>query len=317
MLTEFKFVQGAVARKDFLPALTHFVIEGGTVRGFNGTIALCAPVPLDLECKPKAEPLVRAIGNCDDTIQLSLTKAGRLSVRSGSFKAFVDCVDGETPHVVPTGERCEVNGAALLAALKAVEPFIGEDASRPWCNGVLLAGPSVYATNNIIAVEYWAGSTLPIVVNLPRMAVRELLRIGTEPVGAQFDETSVTFHYPEGRWLRTQLLPSDWPDLTRVLNVEASPQPFPPGIFPAIAKLKPFADKLRRVYFRDGQACTHEAEGEGASASVEGLAHAGVYNADMLELLDGVAHSVDFSLYPRPCPFQGERLRGVIIGMRA
>jgi len=29
MLRELKFVQGAVAKKDLLPAMTHFAIEGG------------------------------------------------------------------------------------------------------------------------------------------------------------------------------------------------------------------------------------------------------------------------------------------------
>lgn len=317
MLAELKFVQGAVAKKDFLPALTHFVIEGGTVRGYNGTIALCSPIPFDIACKPKAEPLVRAIANCSDTVTLSLTPAGRLSVRSGSFKAFVECVEGETPHAKPSGQRVDVDGVALLQALKAVQPFIGEDASRPWCNGVLLRGPSVFATNNITLVEYWAGSTLPLVVNIPRAAVKELLRVGDAPTHAQYDDHSVTFHYDGGRWLRTQLLSSEWPDLSRVLDQPSNPQPMDPRVFEGLKVIKPFADKLERVLFRDGSLCTHEVEGEGASYAVEGLAVAGAYNISMLELLDGVAQTADFSTYPKPCLFYGERLRGAIVGMKA
>jgi DNA polymerase III sliding clamp (beta) subunit (PCNA family) len=316
MLADLKFVQGAVAKKDFLPALTHFCIENGTVRGYNGTIALCSPIPFDIACKPKAETLVRAIGNCADTVQLSLTPAGRLSVKSGSFKTFIDCVDGETPHLLPTGQRVEVNGVALLAGLKAVQAFIGEDASRAWCNGVLLKGGSMFATNNVTLVEFWAGSTLPIVANLPRTAVRELIRIGEPPSHAQYDETSVTFHYEGRRWLRTQLLPADWPDLSRVLDQPCTPQPVDSRIFEALEVIKPFADKLGRVLFQGGSMCTHEAEGEGASYAVDGLAVDGVYNIEMLELLQGVAVQVDFTTYPKPCLFFGENIRGAIIGMR-
>lgn len=317
MLADFKFVQGAVAKKDFLPALTHFMIENGTVRGYNGTIALSTPVPLDIACKPKAEALVRAISNCTDTVQLSMTKAGRLSVRSGSFKAFVDCVDGETPHVMPTGQRADVDGAALIAGLAAIQPFIGEDASRPWCNGVLLHGQSVFATNNVIVAEYWAGRTLPISVNLPRMAVRELLRIGDPPAWAQYDENSVTFHYPEGRWLRTQLLPADWPNLSRILDQESAQAPVPEGLFDALSVVRSFVDKLGRVFFREGHVCTHEVEGEGASYDVPGLTTAGVYNVEMLSLLQGIAKTIDLTAYPKPCLFTGERLRGAIVGMKA
>ena len=305
MLADLKFVQGAVAKKDFLPALTHF-----------GTIALCSPIPFDIACKPKAETLVRAIGNCTDTVQLSLTPAGRLSVKSGGFKTFIDCVDGETPHALPSGQQVDVNGPALLAGLKAVQEFIGEDASRAWCNGVLLKGASMFATNNVTLVEFWAGSTLPIVVNLPRAAVRELLRINEPPTHAQYDEHCVTFHYEGRRWLRTQLLPADWPDLSRVLDQPCTPLPIDSRIFEGIANIKHFADKLNRVIFRDGAMCTHDADGEGASYAVEGLAVDGVYNMEMLELLQGVAQQADFTTYPKPCLFFGENLRGAIIGMR-
>jgi hypothetical protein len=317
MLAELKFVMGAVAKKDFLPALTHFVVENGTVRGYNGTIALCSPIPFDIACKPKAEPLVRAIGNCKDTVTLSMTPAGRLSVRSGSFKAFVECAEGETPHMLPSGERVDFDGTVLLAALEAVWPFIGSDASRPWCNGVLLRGPSVFATNNVTLVEYWAGATLPIVVNLPRAAVKELLRIGEPPTHAQYEDNSVTFHYEGGKWLRTQLLSAEWPDLSRVLDRPSNPVPIDALLFEGLGVIKPFADKMCRVMFKDGMLRTHETDGEGAAFAVDGLAPAGVYNIEMLELLQGSASTVDFSTYPNPCMFFGDKLRGAIVGMRA
>lgn len=316
MLEDLRFVQGAVAKKDMLPALTHFVMENGTVRGFNGVLALCSKIAFDLACKPKADTLIRAINNCKDTVQLSLTPAGRLSVKSGGFKAFVDCVDGETPHVLPTGKFCKLDGVALITALKAVQPFIGEDASRPWANGVLLKGPSVFATNNVTLVEYWAGETLPIVVNLPRAAVKEILRINQPPIDAQYDDTSVTLHYEGGRWLRTQLLPADWPDLAKVLDQPHNAQPLDTRLFEGLEVIKPFADKLNRVLFREDGMHTHTGEGEGASYAVENLAVDGAYNIDMLELLNGAAQTVDFTTYPKPCLFFGDRLRGAIIGMR-
>lgn len=318
MLSELKFVQGSVAKKDLLPALTHFVIEAGTVRGYNGTIALCSPIPFDIACKPKAEPLVKAINNCAETVALAMTPAGRLSVKSGKFKTFVDCVEGETPHVKPSGTRTEIDGAALLAALKSVAPFIGEDASRPWCNGVLLRGPSVFATNNIALVEYWAGSTLPIELNVPRVAVKEMLRIGEPPTLAQYDDHSVTFYYEGERWLRTQLLPTAWPDLSRVLDaaVPGGAAPLPEGLFDGLRVVKPFVDKLGRILLSPGNLRTHEAEGEGATYDLPTFAHTGVFNVEMLELLEGIAHVADFSTYPKPCHFFGDRLRGAIVGMK-
>jgi DNA polymerase III sliding clamp (beta) subunit (PCNA family) len=318
MLAELKFVQGAVAKKDFIPSLSHFVIENGTVRGYNGMLALCTPIPFDIECKPKAEPLVKAISNCTETVQLALTAAGRLSIKSGKFKAFVDChPDESTPHVQPEGEHVVIDGAAMLQALKVVYPFIGDDASRPWSNGVLLLGQSAFATNNITLVEYWTGSSVPKPLNIPRAAIKELLRIDEAPEAVQMTETSITFHFTKGRWLRTQLFATQWPDLTKVLGRDSDPQPLDDRLFEALKTLKPFTDKAGRIIFRGaGKIATHDDETEGAGYEIDGFDHTGVYQIDMLNLLNGNAKSIDWSAYPSPCMFFGDRLRGAIIGMK-
>lgn len=316
MLSSLKFVMGAVAKKDLLPALTHFRIENGTVRGFNGTLALCSPIPLDIKCTPKAEPMVRAIGNCDDTVQMSMTPAGRLSIKSGSFKAFVDCVDGETPHVEPEGEFLEVDGPALLTALKTVWPFVGDDASRPWTNGVLLRGQSAFATNNVTLVEFWVGSTFPREANIPRAAIREMIRINEAPVKVQIAENSISFHYEDGKWIRSQLYSTEWPDLTKVLNKESNPLPMDERLFTALGKLKSFTDKNGRILIGDGRVCTHEDLNTGASVEIPELVHKGIYNIEMLNILESVVTRIDWSLYPAPCLFFGDRIRGAIVGMR-
>lgn len=318
MLTELKFVQGAVAKKDFIPSLTHFVIEDGTVRGYNGMLALCSPIPFDIECKPKAESLVKAIANCTETVQLAMTAAGRLSVKSGKFKAFVDCLpDASTPHVQPEGEHVAIDGGAMLQAIKVVSPFIGDDASRPWSNGVLLLGQSAFATNNITLVEYWTGSTVPRPLNIPRAAIKELLRIDEAPEAVQLTDTSITFHFSGQRWLRTQLFETKWPDLTKVLSRESNPKPLDDRLFEALKTLKPFADKAGRILFRGGgKIATHDDETEGAGYEIEGFDHTGVYQLEMLMLLQNGVTSIDWSLYPSPCMFFGDRLRGAIVGMK-
>lgn len=316
MLTALKFVQGSVAKKDFVPALTHFRIEDNTVRGFNGTLALCSPIPFDIACSPKGEPLVKAIALCSDTVQLTLTPAGRLSIKSGRFKAFVDCIEGDTPHALPEGDPVDINGDNLLAALKAVAPFVGEDASRPWANGVLLLGQSAFATNNVTLVEYWIGSNIPHPLNIPRAAVREMLRIGEAPIGMQVTANSITFHYNGSRWLRTQLYETGWPDLRKVLDRPSNPAPINAELFDALEAVKPFTDKLNTIRFADGNITTHVDPTEGAHYELDNFPHEGIYRLEMLQLLQGNAVSIDWSTYPAPCMWFGERMRGAIIGMR-
>lgn len=318
MLKELKFVQGAVAKKDLLPAMTHFRIEKGTVRSYNGTMAISSPIALDIDCCPKADAMVKAIANCEEATTISLTPTGKLSIRSGRFRAFVETIAGATPHVDPAGEPVQFDGARLLEAFRTLDQFIGIDASRPWTNGILLADGSAYATNNVCMVQYWMGDPFPRTINIPRAAVREVLRVGEAPTYAQLEAGSITFHYTDGRWIRSQLLETNWPMemVHKLLDQPNNPVPLHPDFFTGLGVLRSLADGGNRVYLRDGALRTSPDNPEEGAVYELDLPGEGLYNMNMLALLEGVVTSMDMTLYPGPCLFFGDRLRGAIIGMR-
>jgi DNA polymerase III sliding clamp (beta) subunit (PCNA family) len=316
MLKELKFVQGAVGKKDLLPAMTHFKIENGEVRGFNGKLAISSPIPFDINCAPKAEMLIRAISQCEETITLSMTPAGKLRIQSGKFRAFVEVVEGDTAHPMPEGQEVFFDGEQFVKACEILYPFIGDDASRYWTNGILLYGQSAFATNNVCLVEYWLGTAFPHIINVPRDCIREVLRVGEAPTHAQMDERSITFHYTNGRWIRSQLLETTWPDTTKILSGPSNPTPVNTELFDGIDALLKMADGSKRIYIKDGLLRTHLEEFTGGVYEMDGLNFEGCYNLAKMALLRGVVTHADFTLYPGPCLFFGERLRGAIIGMR-
>lgn len=314
MLDALKFVKGAVSTKDFVPALTHFHIQGGRITGYNGKLSLSAPVALDVDCCPKAIPFVRAVEACEETAQLHMTPSKKLAVRSGKFKAHVETLDAaDFPDVQPEGLQVAVDGE-LLGVLQTLYDFSAEDASRPWAAGVLLDGYTATATNNVVIVQQWLGYHFPYRANLPRYAVKEMLRIGEEPVGMLLSDKSATFFYEGDRWLRTQLNSLEWPDIGTLLDgLNGEAAAVPAGLFEALETLLPFADEQNRVYFKDGLLTTGE---DGASVEVPGLLDGPVFNIKMLRLLRGVAVDIDFHSYPAPVPFYGDKLRGAIAGIR-
>ena len=316
MLDALKFVQGSVAKKELVEGLTSFLIRDGQVQGFNGVIALGSPIELDIDCKPEAGPMIKAISNCDETVQLTMMANGKLNIKSGPFRVAIRCIDKETPHVFPEGDLYEIDGARFVHGVKSVAPFVGSDASRPWACGILINNGSLFATNNVTIAEYWFGNQFPIDCIIPSVAIKEILRIKANPTHIQVSKNNVTFHYPEGRWLRTQLIDAEWPDIRRILNVQCNAHPVDPGLFEGLHKIKPFAEDRPRVYIENGLARTHYDDAEGASFVLQDRSITGVYNIDILLLLENVVKTADFSLYPRPCAFFGENLRGVLIGER-
>lgn len=317
MLDQLRFVAGAVARKELLPAMSHFIIQDGSVRAYNGALALSAPLPFAINCRPKAAPLIAAIAQCQETIALAMTAAGKLRISSGPFKAYIDCIDEDSYHVQPEGVVIEFDGKAVLEAFHKLETFIGTDASRPWSNGILLKGQSAFATNNVIAAECWLGTPIPFQANVPRAAITEMLRINEPPTHAQLHANSISFHYADKRWIRSQLLDDSWPDMESILAVSSAQAPVDASLFDALENLKPFVDKLGRLYFKAGAvSSTSEPEEAGATVELPCITWEGVYPIAMLSLLKDVAVTADFSRYPLPCIFYGEKIRGAIVGMR-
>lgn len=314
MLKELQFVQGAVARKDFQPALNHFHIHNGHIQGYNGVLALSSPIALDLDVTPNAIQLVKAVRNCTEAISLSMTAAGRLAIKSGRFKAYIDCLPGGFPAISLSGKKIDLP-TPIIPALKVLQPCVAEDASRQWARGVLFRGQSMFATNNVVLVERFLGVEWPLDMNLPLEAINELLRIGEEPEYLLAEENAVTFCYSGERWLRTQLYANQWPDVARILDPESNPRPLP---FKAedLTALFPFLDDSGRLYVLDGVLATSLEDGAGARMEVVGLEQGGVYNAFMMQLAMERASSFDFSLYPKPCLFFGDKLRGALMGMR-
>lgn len=316
MLDALRFVQGSVAKKDYVPALQHFRIKNGEIRGYNGMLGLCSPIDLDMDITPRADQLVRAIQACKDTISLHLTPGGKLVVRSGKFKANVDCTTEQFPEVWPEGQRVELP-KGFLEKMRIAADFIAEDASRPWARGLLLRGQSIFATNNVILIEGWLPTPFPVTVNIPEAAVLELLRIGEEPEYLHITGNSVTFFFENKRWLKTQTYSAEWPDLSKILDVPSNPSPLPEGFWEALASLDRFTDDHGMLYLEKDSIATSLGDETGASIMLPESLIAGKFNIRHLSLLKSIATRIDFTTYPKPCLFFGDNgFRGAIMGMR-
>lgn len=322
MLDALRFVAAAVAKKDYVQGLTHFKIKDGRVTGFNGDIALSSDIDVDIDVFPKASALLAAIKACGETISLNVTPAGKLAVKSGKFKSFVECIpEDAVTYQEPEGESVELN-KAFLDGLRALAPVMGIDASRPWAMGIKVQSGSMLATNNVMLAEYWHGLDLPLDAVIPDIAINELLRINEVPTRVQITENSISFWWGEKRWLWSKLIEADqWP-VTRVqdiMSVEDGPQlPFPSGFAESVETLKPFLLEGSSVYLTSTHMQTSKHDGEGTSIEVDlpVVAEMQSYQHKQLSILTQVAQTIDWSSYPRPCMFRGVNLRGALVGQR-
>lgn len=323
MLDALRFVASAIARKDYVPALTHYKIRDGRVTGFNGIFALSSDIDVDLDVMPNAVKFIAAVRACpeDAPIALNVTPAGKLAVKSGKFKSYVDCLVPDTvaTWVEPEGEVVDL-GPHFMDGIRLLAPTMSIDASRGWAMGVKLQGEFMFTTNNVMMVQYWHGTPVPLDVVIPDLAIRELIRIGEKPTKIQVTGTSISFWFGPERWLRTNLLEGGaWPTdkLDRILAASNGQQvEFPADFFESIDKLKPFLGDHGTVYMTSEQLSTSRHEGEGTVIELENPVIDGMqaYHHNQIVLLSDLAKTIDWTAYPRPLMFLGDRLRGAIVG---
>lgn len=316
MLKDLKFVAGAVSRKNIVQALTHFRIENRTIRGFNGTIGLCSPIELDLDVTPHAEQLIRAVDACDGTIALHVTKSEKLSIKSGKFKSLVKCIPKvDFPEIMPEGDTVTLNGG-FLDAIKKLNTFISDDASRIWSRGILFKGQSAFATNNICLAEYQLGYTFPCVVNIPKIAINELIRINEEPISLQVTENRVAFHFSGDRWLTTQTYQNEWPDISTAIATDGNFREVDPELANILEKMARFTEDDAIYFNNDGYISTLVDYSEGTSYEYAKVPGDSLFDYNQLLKILNVATHIDLSKYPALCPFYGDSVRGVILGRR-
>lgn len=321
MLDQLKMVRGGVADKDLVPVLTHFHIYDGRIQGANGRIAIDAACEKfkDFSITVPAKKFLTAVDACSGEPKLSATEDS-LTITRGGFRARLPLAKHEDfPRAIPDETDYAFSESdGFISALSRLRPFVSDDASRMWACGILLKDGYAHATNNVVLARAPIGwSSLDDAINVPSLTVDELIRIGKDPVRVAGSNKSITFYYDDGSWLKTNVLDLGWPDISSFFSFDhdAVP-PVPDGLLSAVETVTPFsADMLSPVIlFGETGVSTREAD---SSAAFEGitLPEAAFQSKSLVPVLK-VARQLDLSRWPDACPFVGEGIDGVAIGVR-
>lgn len=311
-----------VSEKLGTPFETHIILKNKWAIAFNGIVAAGSPIEEELYCYPHNLMLIEALSKCDETYSLTQLDNGRLSIKSGKFKAVVPCLDPALmqealpdPLIAPITNR-------FKEAVEAVGVLASENAQHILTASVLMAGASVISTNRVMLLEYWHGLDLPPNIPLPKQFVAALVKCKKNLAGFGFSSCSATFWFEDGSWLRTQLYNDEWPDVSRILNREANLWSIDVNFFKALESVTPFVKADGNVYFNNGKLNSHPDENVGASYELSGIPNDVIYPAKQLAIMKPFVKRVDYkakginnSSY---ClVFEGDFVRGVISGRMA
>lgn len=315
MLDILNLIKGSVSKKDLFPILSHLHIYNGRIQGTNGKLAIDAKWPVKMPaCTVPANLFISAIAAGGDTFKIN-TDRTKLLIKGNNFKANIALADHDSfPRVVREGEQIKV-GEGLLASLRLrlLKPFIGIDASRPWACGVLLKQGKMYAVNNIVLAQTdspW--HSINEVINIPSQTIDELIRMG-DPVSIQIADNSISFNLNSGVWIKSQLLSNEWPDVDRMLTTNKVIRKVSPKLKPALERVESF--------FKGGEILNFDSTGLHTVTDLREIKIDGFkmpkcsFRYEPLKSVLNVATHIDFTQYPKACPWYGNKIKGVIVGV--
>lgn len=317
LLTALEFCS-CVSEKIGAPMETHIGLKANWAVAFNGVVAAGAPIQEDIYCYPHTLLFIEGLSKCDENFSLTQLDNGRLSVKSGKFKAVVPCLDPAImQEALPDPQIVGITNK-FKEAVEAVGVLASENAQHVLTASVLMNGHSVISTNRTMLFEYWHGLDLPPNIPLPKEFVKALAAQKKNLTGFGFSKCSATFYFEDGCWLRTQLYDAQWPDVSRILNIEGNLWSIDPSFFKALDAVEPFSED-GNVYFDTGLLMSHPDTQHGANHECTGLPKGAIYPIKQLKMMKPYVKKIDYmanGLHDSSycLKFEGDSCRGVISG---
>lgn len=248
---------------------------------------------------------------------MSITQldAEQLVIKAGNFRAVIPCMNpAALPYNIPDPRAGDISDV-IREGFEMLNPLVSGTGATTVEASLQLNDNSMVATDRVVMVEFWHGINLPNGLAIPKQAIVAVCRIKTPLVGIGVSDRSVTFHYENGSWLKTQLYAEPWPDISHIIN-GGDPYNTPdlnPAFFEAVDAVAGHS-RDGGVYTKDGHLASHHSDAAGATYTIEGIPPGLCYSAKGLLALKNIATRFDFVGNGRGISyFFGDKARGAIV----
>ena len=317
ILEAINFVEGAT--DDKLEYQNYIRIAAGWVVAFDGGMAAGHPIDTDIAVCPHLKRLKEAVSRAGATMALTAQESGRLGVSGDKARFTVPCLPGSSLHAVMPDPAIAALDDRLKDAFKATISLAKEEADTVHEQSLLLRANTVVGCNGSLAIEAWHGIDLPPGMGIPHKAAKAVMRQNLKLTGFGIDwGRSVTFHFENGAWIKTQLMADEWPPIDNTLNQPAYYAPTPEGLFDALAAILSFSEDGAVHFHDDKLKTTYGGEGgtvHGAAYDVPGLMRGHSFTGRLLEKAAPYCTQIDYTTNNDALQFVNPELnvRGVLM----
>jgi hypothetical protein len=284
------------------------LFEDQQVTTFNGIVTLGHPVQGDLSACVQSKRLLAALHRIDGAYSIA-QDGSKLTVQGGKLKVPIACYPLDLLASGQPDPICGLLSNDFRTALDFVGQWAVETGSSVEMSSVLCKGQSVFSTDRIVAVEYWHGINFPELV-IPKTFITLLSKIKFGIVAFGFSDNSLTIHFENKAWIKTQLYQDKWPNLIPMFDRQTEQKQLPIGFKEAINNLFEFAEI--NIIVGNEAINTHKKAELSASFDIK-CDQTGIFNSAKLASVLPYIETIDFcSDTNKVALFYGKNIRGII-----
>ncbi|WEL95552.1 hypothetical protein [Xanthomonas phage vB_XooS_NR08] len=314
LIAALKFI--SVAQKKAGPVNIQFChIAHNWAAAFDGVLTVAAPIEEDLTACPHTLQFIDALSKAGDELSITQLTANTLAVSSGVFRALVPCVAFDEVPIMPPDPQCAVIDDRVKAALAAVAGLATDGAPNATYAAVLLQAGSAVATNGAALLEAWHGIDLPPGLMLPKAAASAIAKASKALTGFGYSQSSATFYFEDGSFIKSQLYGERYPNYASVLDVpNLNLWPIPEDFYRGVRAIESFSPN-GHVFFEDGAVLSRMHKEEASTYRIEGLPERMGFSAKLLLSVEHAFKKAHFDAETNKVIFYGDNVRGAVMGL--
>lgn len=291
------------------------MMTAGTACAFNMTLAAGATIEEYFEACPHTSLFSTALDRCGSSYQVTQLSPEKLLIRSGEFQAYIPCLlPSALSWPIPDAPGYPATSDVIDAIWKVAG--LAETKAETVLEGsIQLNSGSCIATDRRVIMEAWHGVDMPTLL-IPRVAANVLHKIKGKLISFGFSKETLTFHFDDNTWVRTQLYQDKPIHIARQFHGEFNPRPVPSLLFEAAKKVAPFSTS-GSIFIKDGFIRSHppgtQEKGSELSLPLDDIHAPRNYDYDDLKLIQKHVTHWDETTRDNCTYFQGDSLRGLIV----
>lgn len=296
---------------------THCRFYNGQVVAFDGVLAAGHPVKEEWPICPHTYRLVAALEKARGAVSMTALDNKQLVVKTDKLRALISCIgDGDLTYVHPDTAQWPLSDAFRVAA-ETASIFTTEGGTTVMAAAVVTRDGSIIGTDGRGLIEAWHGEPTPPGMIIPKVFITALGKVAKPIAQFGFSGTSLTIHFTDGAWLKTQLYQEQFPNVDKVLawTETARPRDMPKDVYEAIKVVAPFSEN-NTAYVGDGRVQSHRDDNKGASYQAAGAVETVALNIKQMLLLEPHITKIDFTGNDTVVCFFGDKLRGALSHIR-